>query len=333
VNSKVAGEPTGEIPAAVGPSLSSILPRLLGETSVAVFLAEYWEKRHLYSKAAARGWEGRLFSKAAIEDYLARNDIRYPSVNLVRDGRAIPVDAYARKLRIGKYESFDLIDSARVVSEHQGGATVVLQLMQNSFPEAAEIANALSGYFRCRIDVHAFITPPGSQGLSAHYDTASAFLIQIRGRKRWRLHATEFQVPLEEHAFDVPAGIRKAVIDEVVLEAGDVLYLPRGVPHEGIALDDASTHLTGVLFARTWVDILAHALTVAEKDRRVRSSPAGLSAQPTESPDTSGLISEWEKVCESFRAAARALTPGDIGSTRVVEPSTRLGRYARKGLS
>ena len=39
-----------------------------------------------------------------------------------------------------------------------------------------------------------YLTPPGTQGFAPHYDDIEAFLIQLEGKKHWRLYA-----PREPH--------------------------------------------------------------------------------------------------------------------------------------
>lgn len=34
-----------------------------------------------------------------------------------------------------------------------------------------------------------YLTPPGTQGFAPHYDDIEAFLIQLEGKKHWRLYA------------------------------------------------------------------------------------------------------------------------------------------------
>ena len=33
-----------------------------------------------------------------------------------------------------------------------------------------------------------YLTPPGSQGFAPHYDDIEAFVVQLEGRKHWRLY-------------------------------------------------------------------------------------------------------------------------------------------------
>jgi hypothetical protein len=59
--------------------------------------------------------------------------------------------------------------------------------------------------------------------------------------------------------------------DEVVLSAGDVLYVPRGHFHEVVASDLPSVHISVTLIPTRWVTLLTEALAqVARRDVRFR---------------------------------------------------------------
>jgi len=36
--------------------------------------------------------------------------------------------------------------------------------------------------------MHSYLTPPGSQGFAPHYDDIEAFVLQLEGKKRWKLY-------------------------------------------------------------------------------------------------------------------------------------------------
>jgi len=38
------------------------------------------------------------------------------------------------------------------------------------------------------------LTPPGSQGFAPHFDDIEAFVIQLEGKKRWRLYPSRCEI-------------------------------------------------------------------------------------------------------------------------------------------
>jgi 50S ribosomal protein L16 3-hydroxylase len=85
----------------------------------------------------------------------------------------------------------------------------------------------------------------GSVG--AHVDQYDVFLLQGRGRRRWRIDAS---ASIEAFTYRDDSELRLlrdfTPSDEWILEPGDMLYLPPGVPHEGVALDACLTFSIGM---------------------------------------------------------------------------------------
>jgi 50S ribosomal protein L16 3-hydroxylase len=87
-----------------------------------------------------------------------------------------------------------------------------------------------------------FAAPGG--GVGPHVDQYDVFLLQAQGRRRWEV----------AQAFD-PALVPDAPLKMLVtfqaeqsweLEPGDLLYLPPGVAHHGVALDPGLTYSIGL---------------------------------------------------------------------------------------
>lgn len=70
-------------------------------------------------------------------------------------------------------------------------------------------------------------------GVGPHVDSYDVFLLQARGRRRWRI-ARRFDPALRD---DAPLKVlrRFSAEEEHLLEPGDMLYLPPGWAHDGVA--------------------------------------------------------------------------------------------------
>jgi len=84
-------------------------------------------------------------------------------------------------------------------------------------------------------------------GVGPHFDSYDVFLVQGKGRRRWRLAKARPEPRPFSLIPDAPlkliAGFRAEA--EVVLEPGDLLYLPPGWGHDGIALEPCFTYSVG----------------------------------------------------------------------------------------
>ncbi|MGN6513791.1 MAG: JmjC domain-containing protein [Lysobacteraceae bacterium] len=104
---------------------------------------------------------------------------------------------------------------------------------------------------RWRIDdvMVSFAAPGGSVG--AHVDQYDVFLLQGRGHRRWQVDASEALgrgTPPAAFRDDVELKLLRAFhpTHDWVLAPGDMLYLPPGVPHLGVAEDACLTFSVGM---------------------------------------------------------------------------------------
>jgi 50S ribosomal protein L16 3-hydroxylase len=112
-----------------------------------------------------------------------------------------------------------------------------------------------------------------------HIDAYDVFLFQAQGRRRWQLQEPPPRSPICLPA--LPLAILRSfeATSEWVLEPGDMLYLPPGIPHLGMALDDDCMTWSVGFRAPAWRDLLAALL----EDRLAVTGPE-LVADPGRSP-------------------------------------------------
>jgi cupin superfamily protein len=95
-------------------------------------------------------------------------------------------------------------------------------------------------------------------------------VLQVAGEKRWRLYDPLLELPLKHQRYSKSLGAHGEATDELVLRAGDTLYLPRGWLHEAETSDTDSLHLTIGITAHTWVDAARDGLSVLEGEPSFR---------------------------------------------------------------
>jgi Cupin superfamily protein len=119
-----------------------------------------------------------------------------------------------------------------------------------------------------------------------HWDDIEAFCLQLEGRKRWKVYAPSKEARLprvsSEDFTDDDMQDQEPVLD-VILEPGDLLYMPRGWVHQGITLagNEHSLHLTvSAMQQWAWVDylelLIPEALAAAAQSETSTSLREGL---------------------------------------------------------
>ncbi len=83
-------------------------------------------------------------------------------------------------------------------------------------------------------------------GVGAHFDHYDVFLVQGLGRRRWRIgQKCDDDTRLLPHD-DLRLLADFEPVDDWVLEPGDILYVPPGIAHDGVAVgDDCMTYSIG----------------------------------------------------------------------------------------
>lgn len=223
------------------------------------FARDVWGRRAWLSRAVDLP-RTELFSQEAADELLSRRGLRTPFLRMAKDGKVIPTSRFTGPGGAGAMVADQIRDEA-VLGLFADGATVVLQGLHRTWPPIADLTSKLSAELGHPVQVNSYITPPQSQGFSPHYDTHDVFVLQIEGRKQWRVHEPVRPHPTPDETWEKVAGLvaeraTEAPTLDVTLEPGDCLYLPRGFIHSATALGETSIHLTFGIHATSERDVL-----------------------------------------------------------------------------
>ena len=246
------------------------------------FAAEHWGRRPLLTRAAdLREGFGDLIDASAVDELISRRGLRTPFLRMAKNGDLVAPQRYTRGGGAGAGAPDQAADD-RVLDQIAAGATLVLQGLHRTWPPLVAFASELAAQLGHPVQVNAYITPPDNRGFAAHYDVHDVFVLQIAGRKTWRIHEPVLVDPLGDQPWErrrdaVADRAKQTPLIDTVLEPGDALYLPRGYLHSATALGGLSIHLTVGIHALTRYQLVRHLLTAAQDDPALRSSlPMGV---------------------------------------------------------
>jgi hypothetical protein len=244
----------------------------------AAFRGEYAERRPLLVGRDEPSRFAALLSTEDVERMLCTTALRAPAFRLVKDGAQIPVRAYTQDIpwQPGAFTGTAVV--GRVAEEFARGATLVLQALHLHWLPAARYCRALEQELGWPVQANAYHTPASAQGFGVHHDTHDVFVLQLAGRKRWLVYEPVLELPLKDQRWSSELGDPGEPVEDVTLEAGDTLYLPRGWPHEAATAEDESLHLTVGLHPPTRLDALRAALDSCADDVEFRraADPGGV---------------------------------------------------------
>ena len=207
----------------------------LGSYSAELFLREYWQKKSLFIPGALSGFENPLSAETlagiACEDFV--------------ESRLITGSTESGHWRL-EHGPFDENTFTELPQEHW---TLHIQGVENY----NRAVYRLFDYFRFlptwRLDDIMVSYSPDQGSAGPHFDQYDVFLIQTQGNKRWFIgDECDAETPLLKTAdglqllenFDANAGYA-----EYIAKPGDVLYIPPGVAHYGVAEGESITYSVG----------------------------------------------------------------------------------------
>jgi hypothetical protein len=215
-----------------------------------------------------------LLSEADVERLVCSTAIRYPAFRLVREGGQLDVGSYTADIP-WRPAFTKAVDVLRVLAEWEAGATIVLQALHHNWLPLAVFCRQLEEALGLGVQANSYSTPRGSQGFGVHHDTHDVLVLQVAGEKRWLLYEPLLELPLKHQRYSKSLGEHGAPTDDLVLRAGDTLYLPRGWLHQAETSETDSLHLTIGINAYTWLDAARAALGPLEQEARFRRGVDG----------------------------------------------------------
>lgn len=197
--------------------MSAPPPLEAGAFTAESFRARY-QGRH---PALFRDWLAcRPLPAGELAELAGRDDL---GSRLVRGGRT------ARNWRV----DYGPLDAPDWPEATEPDWTVLVQDVDKVHPDAADLLETFDFIPRwCIDDIMVSQAGPGGS-VGPHVDRYDVFLVQVAGRRRWQL-ARSFD-PTPDPAFELALLQHFEPESEITAEPGDVLYLPPGVAHHGIA--------------------------------------------------------------------------------------------------
>ncbi|GAB3016879.1 cupin domain-containing protein [Niabella terrae] len=227
--------------------------KIIAPHNLETFFEQYHEKDILHISRNDAGYYEKILTPEEISEYLDRQDIFYPSIRMVQNGKEIPSAQYTLKaVPIGHHKRDGIINTEKMFGLFNGGATMVVQAGQRYFDHLSRCCLELSQKFNAPVQANLYITPQKSQGFNPHWDTHDVFVLQISGTKTWHLYGFEKELPTKNQSF-VSKDYKKEPIRTIQMMPGDFLYLPRGYVHDAMADEGISSHITIGILSFTWI--------------------------------------------------------------------------------
>jgi ribosomal protein L16 Arg81 hydroxylase len=257
------------------------LSGLLYPVTLERFIDNYWEKDILHIQRGVDGYYGSVLTQSEVEAYINAEGNRYPALQLSKSGHYLSPEVFCKDFKAGSASFSAEVDRDRVIAEYRAGATVSLPALHRRTGALSQICNHMADLSGHAVHANVYLTPGNAEGFSPHYDTHDVFVLQIAGRKFWKIYEPTQSLP---HVSDPYAPESFTVSNPcscITLNPGDLLYLPRGYIHATSTDDTYSLHVTLGLTVYTYLELISVWMGLAKQNLEFRRSlPFGFHRHP-----------------------------------------------------
>ncbi len=170
----------------------------------------------------------------------------------------------------------------------EDGSSLLIQAVDHWHEEAQALVRPFRFLPNWRIDDLMISYSTAQGGIGPHIDNYDVFIIQGQGKRHWRVGNKAAVQEFAVHDALKHCAEFSAIID-VILEPGDMLYIPGGHPHEGYALEPAINYSVGFRapdqndllssFADYCLDRSGPVPRYADIDMQIREKPGQIEEQ------------------------------------------------------
>ncbi|VDO28304.1 unnamed protein product [Onchocerca flexuosa] len=251
---------------------------LIDPYNIKQFFKAIFQKKVFYMCRNNPSYYGNLFSTAKFIDILRADYVEY--------GTNVNVAIYKNQQR-STLNGSGKVYPQEIQKSIKAGCSIQFTNPQSFCDNVWYFCDLLQEIFGCFVGANTYITPANTAGFAPHWDDIDAFLLQLEGRKHWKVYApiddSEMLPRLPSGNFTDDDMTNRTPVFDDWLEQGDLLYIPRGFIHQGFADKDVhSLHLTvSVCRNVTYADLLERVVPLAlssfaEQHVNIRKSlPAG----------------------------------------------------------
>lgn len=288
--------------------------------STAEFRDEIWTKHHAHFPGIA-GQFNHLISLETIERILTYSSPESNRIQVANEG----IYADNTELRDPSTRSFtgrpQRFDVRKIELLLRKGSTLIINGIDEIHEPIGTVANDFEQMMGIPVQVNLYASWGTSPGFNVHWDEHEVLALQIRGRKQWRLYGATTLFPVRSLS-----NIPKPTADfasPLLLDDGDVLYVPRGHWHSVHPQNELSIHLTMGIHTRTGLDLL-----LAARERLALNSFARCDI-----PQFGHLAAQLDKYIQDLGSTVKESIGPDLLSSFIAErqKAIKTRRYINLG--
>jgi hypothetical protein len=231
-----------------------MLADLLAPLSLVSFLGEYFTRRFVPVVPGPSDKFKDLFSWDVLNRSLEQH--RFPAphlpparLRLVKAGETLKPDTYLNG---------DRVNASGLMKQLANGATLALNFCDEVHPPLQELARELERLLHANVHVNVYAGWRRDNGFDIHWDDQDTLILQIAGRKHWKVWPPTRPYPFKHDVVDTSLKTKPdgPPVWDHVLEQGGLLSIPRGWWHVAYPMDEPCMHLTVTIVNPNGIDML-----------------------------------------------------------------------------
>ena len=242
--------------------MTLVLADILAPVTPERFFAEYYDKQPLHVRGGAAKF-AQVLSWRGIDRLLDMTHAwSSQSLKLMLDGQPVPPEAFCSRANSRDAAPVQQPDARKLRDWVARGASLVMNDVDSLSPGLAAVSEALENAGLGKAQANVYVSFRSHKAFPAHFDTHDVWAVQVEGEKTWNLWSGRAEWPIPHPAFRSLGQphhekAKGALREQVVLKAGDLLYLPRGWYHDALAEADASVHVAYGVNAALGMDLMS----------------------------------------------------------------------------
>jgi len=214
------------------------------------FFTDYHLKKHIHIKAEDKNKLRSVMSWSKLNEILNMNAFWAPSnLKLFLDTKPIGANDYCDAVGGSGEEILFRPNPQKVNHWLSRGASIVADDVDTLSSGLRNAANILEERLSGKVQSNLYCSWKQHQAFPVHMDSHDVFALHVEGQKVWRIYKGKIDEPINHPMFnEINAQNTRDhagdVLEEIVLNPGDVLYIPRGVFHDALASSEGCIHLS-----------------------------------------------------------------------------------------
>lgn len=251
---------------------------LLAPFDPEVFFRDYYGRKPLHIRGGAEKF--RQVMSWSILERLVNCTTLWTTANLrlILDSQVLPASAFCVAAK-GRDTLADVLrPSAPLVNDWLAkGASLVLNDIDALTPGLVSVAQVLEDTLDTKVQANLYCSWKAHKAFLSHMDTHDVFAVHVEGRKQWLVYEGRAEHPINHPMFK---GVPQEVIDkakgkvlmDIVMEPGDLLYIPRGQYHDALAESGGTVHIAFGATSVIGIDIVTALIEAAVHDPLLRAN-------------------------------------------------------------